>query len=108
MRVRLTGVDGTRVRAADEALALMSIPPLAAEDVPARFVEDRQLRRTLGTTVSTPSGAQALGLLPMFAMFADLTCSWHLEGARRVGSGSHSKPLDATRRAFVSGRSQRI
>jgi hypothetical protein len=58
MRVGLAGVDGTRVRAADEALALMPIPPPAAEDVPARLVEDRQLlRRTLGATVSTPSGA---------------------------------------------------
>ena len=93
MGVGLADVDRPRVRAADTALALIPVPAPAAEDVPARLVEDRQLlRRAFGAAVSTPSGAQALGLLSMFAIFADLTCSWHLGGARRVGFGSMQVP----------------
>src|SRR6185503_17348612 len=64
MGVALADVDRPRVGSANAALALIPIPALAAEDVPARLVEDRQLlRRMFGATVSTSPGAQALGAL---------------------------------------------
>src|SRR5262249_52535834 len=97
--VGLAGVDGPRVGSADAALALIPVPALAAKDVPARLVEDRQLlQRTFGTAVSTSAGAQALGLLPMFA---DSARPWHVGGARRVDFGSSHESLDDTRRALV-------
>jgi hypothetical protein len=84
--VGLAGVNGPRVRSANAARALIPIPALAAKDVPARLVEDRELLRRLGAAVSTTSGAPALGLLPMFA---DLSRPWHVGRARRVAFGGH-------------------
>src|ERR1700733_12683762 len=90
MGVGLADVDRPGVGSANAAGPVFPVPALAAEDVPPCLVEDGTLlRRALCATVSTSSGAQALGLLPMFA---ELTCSWHLGGARRVGFGDHTSP----------------